>query len=831
MPTFNETTDAAGSTATTYTLTAGSTFGGTITAGDHDFVGVYLNAGQTYTFSMVATGAGGSRLSDTVLTLRDQNGVTITTNDDGGPGRNSTITFTTPFVFPYVGSVYYLDAQGYAPTQSGTYTLTETIGSRASYDLTAAAGAELVSGAVWNGTAGTPTTVTYGFRESAASYAVAGSNISTFSQVSASERATTQQLLTQWSDVCGLSFQEVNPGGFTDSATLLIGNYNDATDGAGAFAYFPGDTTPDKATQAGDLWLNIGGGISTGSQPLDTYSRFVIMHELGHAIGLSHPGDYNASPGGSLTYANSSQFIQDSQQYSVMSYFNQSNTGSQYAGYADTPMMNDIYAAQQLYGANYTTRAGNTTYGYNSTAGSVYDLAVNTSGGFCIWDGGGNDSLDASGSNLVQTINLTDGTFSSVNGATANVSIAYGAIIENAFGGGGVDTITGNVAANYVDGCAGNDTIFGGLGNDVLFGALGNDTHYGGDGNDYIDGGAGDDYIDGDLGNDLLYGGAGADNLYAGDGNDLLYGGLGLNRLDGGVGNDILDNQAADARGTLYGGDGDDFAYASNSGDLIYGGAGSDNITGGTGNDTLYAGEVSGYSVAGLDFVYGAAGNDNLYGGYGTSFLYGGDGNDNLQTINNTGTSFLYGGAGVNVFDGGYGVDYLFGGNGTNTFNGGFGNDFVLSQGQTGPGDIAYGGSGGDYLFMGEGDDQAYGGDDTDVFHFDRDNKTDVIFGGGGNDIMNGGAGQDYLWGGAGADQFQLLNSISTDVVYDWDTGSDRIQVASSMYANFAAINAGHIGYSAASNTTVVFTADSSAYLILLNTNSSTLTAANFNFV
>jgi hypothetical protein len=33
------------------------------------------------------------------------------------------------------------------------------------------------------------------------------------------------------------------------------------------------------------------------------------------------------------------------------------------------------------------------------------------------------------------------------------------------------------------------------------------------------------------------------------------------------------------------------------------------------------------------------------------------------------------------------------------------------------------------------------------------------------------------------------------------------------------------------SDTTVVFTADNSAYLILLNTNSATLSAASFNFV
>jgi Ca2+-binding RTX toxin-like protein len=99
------------------------------------------------------------------------------------------------------------------------------------------------------------------------------------------------------------------------------------------------------------------------------------------------------------------------------------------------------------------------------------------------------------------------------------------------------------------------------------------------------------------------------------------------------------------------------------------------------------------------------------------------------------------------------------------------------------------------------------------------------MFGGGGADTINGGAGQDDLWGDAGADQFQLLNGIGTDVIYDW--GTDAIEVASSMYANFAAINAGHLGYVASSNTTVVFTPDASAHILLLNTNANTLSASD----
>lgn len=55
------------------------------------------------------------------------------------------------------------------------------------------------------------------------------------------------------------------------------------------------------------------------------------------------------------------------------------------------------------------------------------------------------------------------------------MSIALGAIIENAIGGSGNDVIVGNNAANIIHGGAGNDVIYGGGGQDQLYGGSGND--------------------------------------------------------------------------------------------------------------------------------------------------------------------------------------------------------------------------------------------------------------------------------------------------------------------------------------------------------------------
>ena len=153
--------------------------------------------------------------------------------------------------------------------------------------------------------------------------------------------------------------------------------------------------------------------------------------------------------------------------------------------YVTTPQMADIYAIQSIYGANANTRLGDTTYGFNSNAGALFDFALyNGTPAFTIYDSGGlNDTLDTSGYSTNQIINLNPGQWSSIgvnnNNNIANVNnigIYLTTIIENAIGGTGNDTITGNGAANILDGGAGNDTLNGGAGVNSLIGGLGNDT-------------------------------------------------------------------------------------------------------------------------------------------------------------------------------------------------------------------------------------------------------------------------------------------------------------------------------------------------------------------
>jgi serralysin len=483
----------------------------------------------------------------------------------------------------------------------------------------------------WGGIAGQAFTVTYAFRADAPT--VMPSDTAGFQRFNAQQIYQAEQALTAWSDVANIHFVRVGSGTFgesaySNSAAILFGNYSSGEDGAAAFANFPGSTS--SFSSDGDVWININAGSNGFPQP-GNYGAQVLVHEIGHSIGLAHPGDYNASAGGVITYSANAEYYEDSRQYTVMSYFSETNTGASFGGkYAATPQLDDIRAAQVEYGANMTTRTGDTTYGFNSnTDRDWYSITSSSQKAiFAIWDAGGNDTLDFSGYSQSDLIDLREGNFSSVGGLTGNVAIAQGARIENAIGGFGNDTLYGNALDNRLSGAAGGDSIFAGAGNDTVDGGTGVNYLRGEDGNDSIVGGTGFDDINGNQGNDTCVSGGGDDWVVGGKDNDSLVGSDGANLVYGNLGNDTLDGGAG--ADIVRGGQGDDVIQGGAGADFLSGDLGNDTLTGGAGADIFHS-----FAGAGVDRVldFSLAEGDRVQLDPGTTFSVAQVGADTVITL------------------------------------------------------------------------------------------------------------------------------------------------------------------------------------------------------
>ena len=282
--------------------------------------------------------------------------------------------------------------------------------------------------------------IKFAFMDSSFLSQLTGSDAKGAAVMSATQKQAVQDVFAYYSSIINQSFELVTDPAQAD---IVFGTNNQGGTSAG-YAYMPNRSGPHAQ------YLMLANDQSTNSNFSNgSYGLLTLVHEIGHTLGLKHPGSYNAGGGGTpgpyLAQAD------DNRRNTVMSYYGASGISAN----PQTLMAYDMAALQYLYGANRTPS--------NAQALAKYQTTTFTDGWAgleSLWTPQG-ATVDLSTMTKNNLVDLREGAFSSIGSTKNNVSLAYGSKIATVKGGSGADQVYSAASGTMtLDGGAGNDTLY-----------------------------------------------------------------------------------------------------------------------------------------------------------------------------------------------------------------------------------------------------------------------------------------------------------------------------------------------------------------------------------